>query len=194
MQVVDVFQDTALSGSRDADVINERKMLDVFTETDTTGVGAYRDIELFGHEQDGKDFVDTGNAARVDLAEIDGVCLKELLKDDTVLDMLTGGNSSAGIERLADSGVTQDIVRRGRFLNKVGLELQEIFHPRNSLVHVPDLVSVHHQHTVVTDFLTDQGSATDIRLLVAANLLLKVGETLCLGFSAKSADLFIAVA
>jgi hypothetical protein len=54
---------------------------DVFTETDTTGVRADWDAEFGGHQHDTENLVDTSDPARVDLADVDGVGLQQLLED-----------------------------------------------------------------------------------------------------------------
>lgn len=194
VEMVDVFEDAALCGCRDTDVVNEGEVLDVFAEADATGVWADRHIEFLGHQEDREDFIDTGDTARVDLAKVNGVGLEELLKDDAVLDVLAGGDARAWVKRFANSGVAKHVVGRSGLFNKVGLEWQQILHPADGLVHVPDLVGVHHQHTVVADFFADQGSTTDIGFFISADLLLEVSEALRLGFTAKTSHLFITVA
>jgi hypothetical protein len=49
VKMVNVFKNTTLGGTRDADVIDEGKMLDIFAKTNTTSVRADRDVELLGH-------------------------------------------------------------------------------------------------------------------------------------------------
>lgn len=193
VKMVHVFEDAALGGGRHADIVNEGEMLDVLAKTDTTGVRADGDIELLGHQKNSENLVNTSDTASIDLTEIDGLSLEELLEDDTVLDVLAGGDTSAGIQGFANGSVAKDIIGRGGLLNEEGLEGQQILHPRDSLVHLPDLVGIHHEHAVVTNLFTDQSRAADILLAVTAHLLLEVGEALSLSFLAQSSDLVIAV-
>jgi hypothetical protein len=191
VKMVNIFKNTTFGGARDADVINEGKMLDIFAETNTTSVRANGNIELLGHQKNGKNFIDTGNTARVDLAEIDGFSLEELLEDDSVLNVFTSGNTSARIQSLADSSMTEDIIGRSGLLNEERVERKKILHPINSLLHIPNLVGVHHQYTIRANFLTEKSCTSNIGSLVRTDLLLEDSETFCLGFSDQTADFVI---
>jgi hypothetical protein len=50
---------------------------------------------LCGHQQDGNDLVHTSEAARINLAYVDGTCGEELLEHDAVLAHLARGNADA---------------------------------------------------------------------------------------------------
>src|ERR1700721_421886 len=99
-------------------------MLDVLAEADSTGVGADGDVELGGEENDGEVLIDSGDAAGVDLADVDGVGLEELLEDDAVLDVLAGGNADGG-GFAADAGVAEDVVGAGGFFHPPGVDGSE---------------------------------------------------------------------
>lgn len=69
------------------------------------------DIEFLGKQENGENFVDTTDTAGVDLTDIDGGGLKELLEDDPVLDHFAGSYTDAvGFECLANGGVAENIV------------------------------------------------------------------------------------
>jgi len=84
VQMVDVFDDTILQGAGEGDVVEKRQVLDVFAQANATGVRADGHAELGGQQQDGKRFVHPAQAAGVDLAEADGIGLKQLLEQNAI--------------------------------------------------------------------------------------------------------------
>ena len=83
--LVNPFQHVALARPRHADVVDQREVDDHLAETDAAGMRADGDAGLGGHQQDREDLVDTGQAARVDLADVDRLSLEELLEDHAVV-------------------------------------------------------------------------------------------------------------
>ena len=74
---------------------------------------------LGSHEQNTQDLADASQTARVDLADVDGLCLKQLLEHHPVVGVLAGRYADTeGLERLAHSGVSEDIVWRCGLLNE----------------------------------------------------------------------------
>src|SRR5579871_3809913 len=100
-------------------------MLHVLAQADAAGVRADRNAELCGHQHDGEVFVDAGDSAAIDLADIDSSGLKELLEHDTVVTVFAGGDS-CGRGFAANAGVTEDIVWAGRLFHPPGLQLGQL--------------------------------------------------------------------
>ena len=69
------------------------KVLNHLAEADASRVGADGDADLGGHEVDGEDVVEAAHPGRVDLAELHGAALQELLEHDAVLAHLPGGHA-----------------------------------------------------------------------------------------------------
>jgi hypothetical protein len=113
--------------------------------------------ELLCDEEDGKDLVDTSHAASIDLADIDGTLLQELLEDDTVLAHLASSDAdTVGLECLTDGLVAEDVVRAGGLFDEPRLELGELLHVLDSLWDGPDLVGINHEEValVITNDLS----------------------------------------
>jgi hypothetical protein len=87
--------------------------------------------------------------------------------------------------------MTEDIIGRSGLLNEERVERKKILHPINSLLHIPNLVGVHHQYTIRANFLTEKSCTSNIGSLVRTDLLLEDSETFCLGFSDQTADFVI---
>ena len=138
VQVVDVLEHAELT--TDNNVVDGTQVLGVFRKADTTGVRNNRHTELLCDEEDSEDFVDTAHTAGIDLADIDGTLLQELLEDDTVLAHFTGGNTDVvGLEGFADGLVAEDVVGAGGLFDEPGLELGELLHVLDGLRDGPDL-------------------------------------------------------
>lgn len=179
VQVVDVLEHTELTA--DDNVVDGAQVLCVLRETDTTRVRNDRYAELLCDEEDSEDLVDTTHAASIDLADIDGTLLQELLEDDTVLAHLTSSDTNAvRLECLTNGLVAEDIVRAGRLLDEPRLELGELLHVLDGLWDGPDLVGINHEEValVVTNDLSgdaesllvfgDAGSDLELEVFVAS--------------------------
>ena len=104
--------------------VEDREMLNVFAEAHAACVGAYGDAELCGEQHDGEILIDAGNATAIDLADVDGASLHELLEHDGIVTVLPCGNTGrSGLA--ADTGVAEDVVRAGGLFHPPGLELGE---------------------------------------------------------------------
>lgn len=90
-------------------------MDDVFAESDSSGVRADGDSKLSGHEKDAQDLVNSGETARVDLADIDGLSLEKLLENHPVVRVLSRGCSDASRQGSASAGKGR--ARRVRLTN-----------------------------------------------------------------------------
>src|SRR5947209_19228568 len=116
-------------------------MLDIFTETNAARVWTDRDAEFGGHEENRQVLVYSADAAGIDLADADGVGLKELLEDDAILHMFAGGNTNRR-DCTRNHGVAKNVIRAGGLFNPEGVESPQGFHCCDSLVHLPHLVCV----------------------------------------------------
>src|SRR5499427_10078578 len=122
VQVLDVLENPVLERAAHRDVIKERDVLHILAESDAAGVRADRNAELRRHEEDCKYLVESPQAAAVELAEPDGLRLKELLEHDTVLAVLAGRDRDRR-DRTRDGGMAENVVGARRLLDPVGLEL-----------------------------------------------------------------------
>ena len=81
-------------------------MNDVFAQTHTSGVRADRDAELGRHQQNGENLAHASEPDRVDLADVDGFGLEELLEDHPVMCVFAGRDADAvRFESLPDGGM-----------------------------------------------------------------------------------------
>lgn len=195
VQVVDVLEDGALA--RDDDVVDGAEVLRVLGQADAARVRHDGHAVLLGHEQHRQHLVDAADAARVDLAHVDGARRDQLLEDDAVLAHLARGHADAvGFQGLADRLVPQDVVGRRRLLDKPRLELGQLLHVGDGLGHAPHLVGVDHEHVaaVEADDVARDGQPVLVLLEVAADLDLEVLVALGQGLGQERLHLVLAVA
>ena len=64
-------------------------MLNAFAKTDAASMGADRDIEFGSHEEYGKVFIDTRQAAAINLAHVDSPCLHQLFEHHAIVAVFT---------------------------------------------------------------------------------------------------------
>ena len=194
VQMVDVFEHTELAA--DNNVIDGAQVLSVLGKTDTTRVRNDRHTKLLCDEKDGKNLVDTSHAAGIDLADIDGTLLQQLLENDTVLAHLAGSNTnSVRLERLADSLVTENVVRAGRLLDEPRLELGELLHVLDGLRDGPDLVGIDHEEValVVADDLSGDAQSLLVFGDAGSDLELEVFVTGVEGLLQQALHLVLAI-
>src|SRR5690242_11969402 len=118
-----VLDHAVLQRATDGNVVEDRKMLHVFTQADTARVWADRDTEVGCHQEYRQHFIDTTHAAGIDLANANGVRLKELLENDTILHMLSGGNTNRR-NGACNGGVSKYIIRAGRLFDPERVEIR----------------------------------------------------------------------
>jgi hypothetical protein len=83
------------------------------------GVGDNGDAKLGREEEHAQDLVHAGETECVELESVESFGLEQLLEHDPVVDVLARSDADAvGLERLADLGVTEDVVGRGGLLDE----------------------------------------------------------------------------
>lgn len=81
-------------------------MNDMLTQTHTPRMRADRDTILGRHQQNGKNLAHTSEPDRVDLADVDGFGLEELLEDHPVMCVFAGRDADpVRFESLPDGGM-----------------------------------------------------------------------------------------
>src|SRR6266567_1522221 len=168
-------------------------MLHIFTKTNATRVRTDRDAEFGSHEENSQDFVYPADAASVDLADADGVGLKELFEDDSILHVLAGGNADRR-HCARDRSMSKNIVRAGGLFDPEGVEGRQALHSADSLVHLPHLVCIEHQGTLWPDLFAHDARTAHIILQAQADLQFEVPPVAGQRFTAKPAHLLIAIA
>src|SRR5689334_2970826 len=93
------------------------------------------DAELCSHQENCQDFVNSSDAAGIDLADADGVGLKELLEDDAVLHMLASGNTD-WCNCSCNGSMTKNIIWTGGHFNPEGLKGCQMLHCGDSFGYV----------------------------------------------------------
>src|SRR5256712_11738818 len=139
VEMIDVLEHAVLQRSGHRDVVDERDVLHVLAQPDASGMRADRYAELRGHQQHGEDLVYAAEAARVDLAEADGLRLEKLLEDHAVLAVLAGGHADRR-DGLRDGGVAEHVVGARGLFHPVGIEPGPALGVPDGLPDVPDLV------------------------------------------------------
>src|SRR5207302_562526 len=109
-------------------------------------------------------------AARVDLAEADGLRLEKLLEDHAVLAVLAGGHADRR-DGLRDGGVAEHVVGAGGLFHPVGIELGQALGVHDGLADVPDLVRVHHEPAPAAQDLAGDARAPHVVFDVPADVM-----------------------
>ena len=163
----------------------------IFAETDATRMRADGYAEFDGHQHDGEVFMDASYATAVDLADVDGLGLHELLEEDAILAVFAGGDAHAG-NFAADAGVAEHVVGAGGFFHPPGIELLELAGAEDGFFDIPLLIGVHHEAVGGADFFADEASAPMIVGGIAADFELEVGPAFGEGFVAEAGDFLVA--
>jgi hypothetical protein len=193
VEVVDVFDDAIGEGAGDGEEVEDGEVLDVLAEADAAGVGADGDVEFCSHEKDGEVFVNAGDAATIDLADVDGAGLEQLLEHDGVVAVFAGGDAGGG-GFATDAGVAEDVVGAGGFFHPPDIYGCELAGALDSFYDSPFLVGVDHHAVVGADLFADDMGAAKVVYGVAADFELEVGPALGETFAAEAADFVFAVA
>lgn len=125
--MIDPLEDVSLHRRADAYIVEQAEMLHVLAQADAACMRADNLAALARHQHHGKHLLWASEAARVNLDDIDGVCLEELLEDDARVGVLARSDTDAKWQqRFPDGGVAQSIVGRGGLLNEPWLEGGEL--------------------------------------------------------------------
>src|SRR5262245_5572033 len=193
VQVVDVLGDAVLERCAHADVVEDRQMLYILTETDAAGVRTHRNAEVRGQEKHGDHLVHATESTAVDLTKPDRASLHELFEHDAVLTLLAGGYADR-MHRASDRGVSEHVVRTCWLLDPPRLEARELTHPFDRSADVPHLVGVHHQFARRADLFANDRRATDVVGEVAANFDLEMRPPIRNALTAQLTNLVVRVA
>src|SRR5437588_9774046 len=193
VQVIHIFDHAILERGADGDVVEHREVLYVLAQPDTARMRTYRNPELGREQQHRQHLVHAAQPAAIDLTELDRLGLHQLLEDDAVLALLAGRDADRG-HRLGDRRVAQHVVRAGRLFDPPGIEPRQLPNPGDGLVHVPDLIGVHHELAIGPDLMAHQCGATHVVLQVPADLDLEVRPAARDALAAQTADLVVGVA
>src|SRR5579883_942488 len=168
-------------------------MLDVFTQSNAAGMWADGNTKLCRQQQNRKYFVDTTQAAGIDLTEADRLGLQELLEDDTILYMFAGCHADRS-NGMRNACMTKHIVRAGRLFNPPGIDLRQQLHIGDGFFHLPHLVRVNHQLCVRTNLAPQQASPSDVVPNVRTYLQLEMCPTLRQRLLAQLTQIVVAIA
>jgi len=168
-------------------------MNDMLAQTHTPGMRADRDTKLGGHQQNSEHLTHTSEADGVNLADVDGFSLEQLLEDHPVMCMFACRDANTiWLESLSDGGMTEDIVwssglfnepggrrsewPRGKSRSPVpGLNFSQAFGVLDRLIHLPNLVRVNHQYrTRRSSIFSLQSWAVRIQRLLALGKVLRI--------------------
>src|SRR5271163_2496085 len=144
-------------------------MLYILAQADTTGVRADRDAELCSHQHDGEIFVDAGDSAAIDLADIDGSGLEELLEHDAVVTVFAGGDTCR-CRLAANAGVTKDVVWAGGLFHPPRPQLGELAGAGDGFGDSPLLIGVNHHVIMRADRVAHDATAMEVVFAIATNL------------------------
>ena len=90
--------------------------------------------------------------------------------------------------------MAKDVVRAGGLLNPPRVKCGQLPHLANGLIHVPNLIGIHHQLAIPADLFPQYGGSTHVIGQVAADLLFEVGPTFGDGFLGQSSYFFLGIA
>ena len=150
VQMISELDHSILQAAAHADVVDERDVLTVLAQSDSTRMRAHRHAELRGEQQNRERLAQPAEAATVELAEIDRAGLHQLLEHHAVRRMLSGRNADRP-DRAANRGVAQDVVGTGRLFYPERIEARKRTHQLDRLADVPCLVRVHHHDRARSD-------------------------------------------
>ena len=118
-----------------------------------------------------------GDPAGVDREEVHRVRLEQLLEDDAVGHVLTGGDLDRR-DGSADGGQAENLVRARRLLDPVRIPGTQLGDGTDRLRHAPALVGVYGYPDVGSDRFPCQCQAACINVDIGADLQLDLGEPL----------------
>jgi len=159
--MIDEFNCAIFHQATDGDVVGHREMLHELTQTNTAGVRIHADTEFGGQQENGQIFVDTAHPGGVDLDEIHGSRLKQLLEHHPILSVLTRGDGH-GRDASTDFSVTENVIRARGLLDPGYVDVGEVAQPRDGGVDIPTLVGVDCNCDRTANCLTRDSTPADI--------------------------------
>src|SRR6185436_1126643 len=123
-------------------VIENRKVLDVLTQTYSASMGTNRNAKLRRHEQYGEHFINSSEATAVYLAEVDRSGLQQLFEHYAVVTVFTRSDCERS-DRSRNGCVAQDVVGRSWFLDPVRTKHRQFPDTTNGFFDIPNLIRVH---------------------------------------------------
>jgi hypothetical protein len=192
VEVVDELDHASILAAGDGDEVEHREVLHGFAEADAAGVRAHGYAELRRQQEDRDVLVDPGHAGRVDLEDLEGVRLQELLEHDAVGHVLAGRDRDRG-DAARDGRVAEDVVGTRRLLDPGDVVRSESRHPVDRLGDVPALVRVDRDADVRTHRVPGDGEATDVVLHSTADLELHLREAVRDGLPTEAVELLVGV-
>ncbi len=193
VEVVDVFDHASFPGAGDGDEVEHRQVLDGLAQAHAPGVRADGDAELRGEQQMGDVLVDAADAGRVDLEDLHGSGLEELLDHDAVVHVFAGGHRDGG-DGAGDGGVAQDVVGAGGFLHPGRVIGREGADPLDGGGHVPALVGVDRDGVAGAADLAGEPQTSDVVVEVGADLQFDLRESGVEGLAAQTGEFSVGVA
>jgi len=169
VQMVDKFDNAIFERRGDAEEVKSGEMLNIFAEPYATGVGTDGNVEFGGEEDDGEVLINSGYAATIELEDIDGLGLKQLLEHDAVVDVLASGDAYVR-DLAADTGVAEDVIGVGGLFHPPGGQFCELARAGDGIEDSPLLVRIDHQLVGPTDLFADDMAAAKIIRRVATDL------------------------
>ena len=109
VKMIDVLDDAILKRGANRYVVDQRKVLDIFTQTNAAGMRAHGYAELRRHQHHRKHFVHAAEPAAIYLAKADSAGLQELFEDHSILAVFSGGDANWR-DGLRDFRVAQNII------------------------------------------------------------------------------------
>ncbi len=192
VEVVDELDHASILAAGDGDEVEHREVLHGFAEADAAGVRAHGYAELRRQQEDRDVLVDPGHAGRVDLEDLEGVRLQELLEHDAVGHVLAGRDRDRG-DAARDGRVAEDVVGARRLLDPGDVVRSESRHPVDRLGDVPALVRVDRDADVRTHRVPGDREATDVVLHGTTDLELHLREAVRDGLPAEAVELLVGV-
>src|SRR6185312_6493073 len=171
VEMVHELDGPILHRAADGDVIGHGEVLHELAEADTSSVRKNPDAELRGHQQDGEILVDTAHASGIDLHQVHGLCLEELLESDAVVRVLSCGDRDRS-DRVSDRGVAEDVIGIRRLLGPGDAEIRKCPQPGDRSRHVPTLVGIDRKPDVGPNWPARDTATTDVLRDVATDLYL----------------------
>src|SRR5438132_14402098 len=122
--MIHVLNASVLQRSAEREVIEERKMLNIFAKPDSARMRTNRHAELGRHQQHCQYLVYAPKTTAIDLAKANRVGLQQLFEYHAILTVFAGCYPD-GCNRAGNLRMAQHVIGRGRLFNPVRIERSE---------------------------------------------------------------------